>query len=150
VLTGESTPQWKLPVGGGGVSAHEHLHIKTHKWVMMTLTMGSGWARGCSELEELGFRVQARRLSQTNSLQIADCPPCHCPAKRSTCVSRMHLASDPSSGTFQLSWHDPTLWHCRHHQLGCGTRYAPYPVLCTLNEMVACSIELWWVLVVRL
>lgn len=31
VLTGESTPQWKLPVGGGGVSVHEHLHIKTHK-----------------------------------------------------------------------------------------------------------------------
>lgn len=31
VLTGESTPQWKLPVGGGGVSSHEHLHIKTHK-----------------------------------------------------------------------------------------------------------------------
>jgi hypothetical protein len=31
VLTGESTPQWKLPVGGGGVSPHEHLHIKTHK-----------------------------------------------------------------------------------------------------------------------
>lgn len=31
VLTGESTPQWKLPVGGGGVSAQEHLHIKTHR-----------------------------------------------------------------------------------------------------------------------
>eukprot|EP00878_Enallax_costatus_P016666 GHUV01017486.1.p1 GENE.GHUV01017486.1~~GHUV01017486.1.p1 ORF type:complete len:1230 (+),score=386.32 GHUV01017486.1:189-3878(+) len=31
VLTGESTPQWKLPVGGGGVSPQEHLHIKTHK-----------------------------------------------------------------------------------------------------------------------
>ncbi len=31
VLTGESTPQWKLPVGGGGVSPNESLHIKTHK-----------------------------------------------------------------------------------------------------------------------
>lgn len=31
VLTGESTPQWKLPVGGGGVSPAETLHIKSHR-----------------------------------------------------------------------------------------------------------------------
>jgi magnesium-transporting ATPase (P-type) len=31
VLTGESTPQWKLAVGGGGVSPNEHLHIKSHR-----------------------------------------------------------------------------------------------------------------------
>ncbi|KAF8062935.1 PDR2 [Scenedesmus sp. PABB004] len=31
VLTGESTPQWKLPVGGGGVSPDETLHIKSHR-----------------------------------------------------------------------------------------------------------------------
>eukprot|EP00775_Hariotina_reticulata_P005162 gene5162-5400_t len=31
VLTGESTPQWKLPVGAGGVNPMEHLHIKSHR-----------------------------------------------------------------------------------------------------------------------
>jgi len=31
VLTGESTPQWKLPVGSGGVNLMEHLHIKSHR-----------------------------------------------------------------------------------------------------------------------
>ena len=31
VLTGESTPQWKLPVGSGGVNLREHLHIKSHR-----------------------------------------------------------------------------------------------------------------------
>jgi cation-transporting ATPase 13A1 len=31
VLTGESTPQWKVPVGDGSVSPAECLHIKVHK-----------------------------------------------------------------------------------------------------------------------
>ena len=31
MLTGESTPQWKVPVGDGSVSPAEQLHIKVHK-----------------------------------------------------------------------------------------------------------------------